>query len=425
MTAIGKDDRWHLEMKRRWLSSTTSMFRTPAGDSCLCASVPDFPFSARVCLNQHYWLARRLQERGIHFQQCANAFLQCSDPQALQKLADSLTADEMITCAQKWLARFTPFFTSAERSHACVQHRLFFAQVEYSDNLIFRRRAAVDALEQRLLDANRTIGQPNKLTLIFGRRITRHHGGKLQTVIEDMNLPNPVIRSHYRKGFLKQYVRDRFLLRTETATNNISTDYGIGKAVDNLPQLRQTLSGIIDRYLEVQQDILETFVDREQLHHLTQPTILPNGRRIPGLKLDQPRQLAVMHSLVRFCYLAAEGTFTTRDLYPQTLQALHMTPEQYKLASLRYDLWKLRAKGLVEKIPHSRRYRLLAHGYQICLIFLKLYEKIYAPLTAGILQPFAADQSIPREKITALDQRYTAVIQALDDLVDVIGLKAA
>jgi len=39
-------------------------------------------------------------------------------------------------------------------------------------NLIFRRRAAVDALEQRLLDANRTIGQPNKLTLIFGRRIT-------------------------------------------------------------------------------------------------------------------------------------------------------------------------------------------------------------------------------------------------------------
>jgi len=41
---------------------------------------------------------------------------------------------------------------------------------------------------------------------------------------------------------------------------------------------------------------------------------------------------------VRFCYLAAEGTFTTRDLYPQTLQALHMTPEQYKLASLRYDL---------------------------------------------------------------------------------------
>jgi len=203
-----------------------------------------------------------------------------------------------------------------------------------------------------------------------------------------------VIRSHYRKGFLKQYVRDRFILRTETATNNISTDYGIGKAVENLPQLRKRLDGIIDRYLDVPQDILETFVDREELRQLTQPTVLPNGRRIPGLELDQPRQLALMHSLVRFCYLAAEGTFTTRDLYPQTLQALQRTPEEYKLGSLRYDLWKLRAKGLVEKIPHSRRYRLLAHGYQICLVFLKLYEKIYAYRNDAASFAWGAEESV-------------------------------
>jgi hypothetical protein len=299
----------------------------------------------------------------------------------------------------------------------------YFGRPHNCDNLIFRRRAAVDALEQRLLDANRTIGQPNKLTLIFGRRITRYHRGKLQTVIEDLNLPNPVIRSHYRKGFLKQYVRDRFLLRTESATNNVYTDYGVGKAVENLPLLRERLDGILERYLDVQQDILETFVDREQLRKLTQPTLLPNGRRIPGLKLDHPRQLALMHSLVRFCYLAAEGTFRTCDLYPQTLQTLHMTPEQYKLGSLRYDLWKLRAKGLLEKIPHSRRYRLLPHGYQICLLFLKLYDKIYGPLTAGILQPFAPDQCVPKENITHLDRCYTAVVHALDDLVDAVGLK--
>ena len=58
-------------------------------------------------------------------------------------------------------------------------------------------------------------------------------------------------------------------------------------------------------------------------------------------------------------------------------------------------------------------------------MFLKLYEKIYAPLTAGILQPFAADGSIPKEKITVLDRRYTAVFQALEDLVKAVGLKAA
>jgi hypothetical protein len=44
--------------------------------------------------------------------------------------------------------------------------------------------------------------------VIFGRKITKHYRGKLQTEIEDVNLPNPVIRSHYGNGFIKQYVRD-------------------------------------------------------------------------------------------------------------------------------------------------------------------------------------------------------------------------
>jgi hypothetical protein len=83
---------------------------------------------------------------------------------------------------------------------------IFFSQIEYCDNLIFHRRAALDKLGERLLDANRTIGQPNKITVIFGRKITKHYRGKLQTEIEDMILPNPVIRSHYRNRFIKQYV---------------------------------------------------------------------------------------------------------------------------------------------------------------------------------------------------------------------------
>jgi hypothetical protein len=41
-------------------------------------------------------------------------------------------------------------------------------------------------------------------------------------VIEDRGLPNPVIRSHYGNGFVKQYVRDHLLLRTAPASNNVN-----------------------------------------------------------------------------------------------------------------------------------------------------------------------------------------------------------
>jgi len=92
---------------------------------------------------------------------------------------------------------------------------------------------------------------------------------------------------------------------------------------------------------------------------------------------------------------------------------------------LRYELSKLRAKGLVEKIPHSRRYRLLPNGYRICLVFLKLFERIYAPLTAGLRRPFPADNKLQHQRLSPLDRLYQRVVHALDDLLQAVGLKAA
>ena len=202
------------------------------------------------------------------------------------------------------------------------------------------------------------------------------------------------------------------------------TDYGVGKAVENLPQLRETLSSIIDRYHDVQQDILETFVDRGHLLKLTQPTLLSNGKRIPGLKLDHPRQLALMQALVRFSHIASQDSFSTAEVHADTAEALGRTTAEYSLASLRYDLSKLRAKGLVERLHKSRRYRLTSEGYRICVVYLKLFEKLYAPLTSGILKPFKEDRKLS-DKTSQLDKLYRAVVNALDQLVDAVGLKAA
>jgi len=423
MIAIGnkKENRWHLQIAQRWVMQYNFYVNDKRWGRMFVRVCPYLPFSARVCLNQHHWLANRLRQEGIDFRRCSNAFLNCSNPERLQQLADSLTSKDLLTCGQQWLAHFTPFFRETERRQAGCQHRLFFAQVEYCDNLLFFMRAALDQMRERLLDANRTIGQANKITVIFGRKITRQYRGKLQTVIEDIHLPNPVIRSHYGNGFIKQYVRDHLLLRTEAATNNVN-DYGVKKAVENLPRLRERLASINDNYLNIQQDILETFVERGQLRQLAAPTILPNGKRIPGLKLDHPRQIALMHALVRFAHLAAGNTFSTAELLSPTVEALGCSSTEYTLSSLRYDLSKLRAKGLVEKIPRTRRYRLLPQGYSVCLVFLKLFERIYAPLAAGLLRPFGGDAQLKTQR-SQLDRLYQRVVDDLDKLLSAVGLK--
>src|SRR5215471_15038460 len=101
MTAIGdkKANRWHLQIADRWI------------------------VQYNLYVNDQRW--------GRMF------FRKCAAPQRLQEFANSLTAEDLLNCGQKWLARFTPFFTERERKQAGCQHRLFFSQIEYCDNLIF------------------------------------------------------------------------------------------------------------------------------------------------------------------------------------------------------------------------------------------------------------------------------------------------
>ena len=233
-----------------------------------------------------------------------------------------------------------------------------------------------------------------------------------------------MIRSEFKSTAIKQYVRDHVLLRTE-GISNYTPNLGVNKSIDQLPPLRDVLHRGTERYLEVQQDVLETVVDRGQLERLQQPTVTPSGRRTPGLKLTDPRLLAVMQALVCFRFLAGLGTFRTRDLLPLVLKALATTATSYRLAQLRYDLSKLLAKGFVVKIRGSHNYHVTATGFRLCVAYLKLYHKLYAPLTAGLLEPFPDNAALPDDQRCPLDRLYAAVDQALQALCDHVGLKAA
>ena len=116
-----------------------------------------------------------------------------------------------------------------------------------------------------------------------------------------------------------------------------------------------------------------------------------------------------MHALVRFAHIAGGNTFTTAELYSRVLAVLGCPAERYTLASLRYDLAKLRAKGLVAKLPNSRRYQLLPHGYPICLVFLKLFRAI---LCAAHCRPSPAQSAQIAKSSSKSDRNSIASISA-------------
>jgi hypothetical protein len=75
------------------------------------------------------------------------------------------------------------FFALEKRANASYGMKPYWRE--------FDRSTWPPATQSHYLSVN-----PNKLTLIFCRRITRNHGSKFQTVIEDLNFPSPVVRSH-------------------------------------------------------------------------------------------------------------------------------------------------------------------------------------------------------------------------------------
>ena len=53
------------------------------------------------------------------------------------------------------------------------------------------------------------------------------------------------------------------------------------------------------------------------------------------------------------------------------------------------------------------------------------FEKVYAPLTAGLLAPFRGDRALAEEKRCTLDRLYQHVCDDLDALLRAVGLKVA
>jgi hypothetical protein len=414
----------HVELRNRFVQQSYFYLQDPDFGRMFLRICPSFPFSARVCLNGHEWLACRLREEGIAFPQCANAFRTCADPTRLQERADRFSPADIEACAHRGLAQLVPFFTDRERRHQGFGYRLFVSQVEYGTNLIFERHAALVRLHERLLDLNRSIGHPDKIAVIFGRRITKHTDAGLKTQVRDHDLGQAVIRSEYKSSSIKQSARDHLVLRTET-TSDHTPDLGVNKGVEHLPELRQTMATANDRYLDVQQDVLETFVDRGQRERLRQPTVSPSGRRTPGLKLDDPRLLAVLQALTCFALLAGRGRFRTTDLPATAAEALGKTTESYTLGQRRYDLAKLRGKGLVERVAGTQSYRLPTPGYRSAVLYLKLFHRIYAPLTAGIREPVPWDDRLPPQRRALLDRLSAAVNRDLNRLFESVGVRLA
>ena len=129
-----------------------------------------FPYGAKLCFNGHHWAQRQAEAAGIAFTALDNGFLECDDPDALQRICDRLSAAKIDAFFRRWLARLPHPFTAADR-RAGYRYELSILQAEFSLTQVLDRPHSGRVFFEQLIRENLDLGRPDKASLIFDRRV--------------------------------------------------------------------------------------------------------------------------------------------------------------------------------------------------------------------------------------------------------------
>ena len=338
-----------------------------------------FPYPAKLCLNGHEWLKRQLTQRKVPFEPLDNGIRSSPEARRVQRIADSLDAAKIDAVFRKWLRRLPHPFAPAHRA-AGYRYQLSILQAEFALTQVLDRPRTGRCFFEEVIRENLDLGRPDQMQLIFTRRVTRRTPGRFRTRVLTEGVV-PSLHVEYKKTKVKQYHKEGQALRTETTIND-TYDFAIGRALRNLPALREIGFAANRRLLHVESLSHDCLIGEDRLRTVTSP-VLVQDQRAAGLRFGDPRVHALMHALCLFA-LAPTG-FRHREFREQVTQLQSRDPHRYSAGSMTYDLRRLRLHGLIERVPHSHRYRITPTGAQVAMFYARLYTRALRP--ASSLQP--------------------------------------
>jgi hypothetical protein len=127
------------------------------------------------------------------------------DAKALQAAADRLSAGTIRKRLDYWTLIVGPKFSKADRQTINLKRHYSLQKVEYCRNLIFRRNAPIHKLFERSCDLGLLRLIADKITQIFGFRISKRMHGKLQSVLQKIDHGHHVFRACGRNAVLRTY----------------------------------------------------------------------------------------------------------------------------------------------------------------------------------------------------------------------------
>jgi hypothetical protein len=351
-----------------------------------------FPYTAKLCLNGHEYLKCQLRQKGIAFEALDNGLLACADLPAAQRICDGLSAEKIEAFFRKWLRKLPHPFKPKDRA-AGYRYDLSILQAEFSLTQVWDRGTSGRCFFEEVIRENIDLGRPDQVQLIFQRRMQRKTAtdGRCRTRIITEGI-TPSLHVYYKNTHLKQYHKEGQALRTETTINN-TYDFGVGRRIKNLPELRKIGFAANRRVLEVEQLSHDCQIGSAAFEKLQQPATV-DGQHASALRFGDARVQALLAVLVIFC-LQPEG-FRNKQLRPLLAQFLGLPADQITSGRMSYDLRRLRLHGLIQRIPGTQRYRLGSLGLKTALFYARTYQRFLRPGLSLLHDPRFATSPLQR-----------------------------
>jgi hypothetical protein len=238
-------------------------------------------------------------------------------------------------------------------------------------------------------------------------------GGKLATVIDQIEHGHHVFRAYFKHAFLKQYEKFTTFLRNELCSNNLK-DFGLKKGLDHLEVVRERFRIITSHFAAFQAQWLNVHVDFPLLQRIALPITI-GSVRYPGIKIHETRIIRLMEVLLHGG--THVGGWTAKEIHAAVLTTFGLSDRTYRLNQLNYDLRKLKGHSLLERDGSRYAYRLTTKGVQVSLLFLFFHKRLCGPLANSRFHHQPDAENRPNSRLEAAYHRADKAIQSVVDLL--------
>jgi hypothetical protein len=345
-----------------------------------------FPYTMQVYVNGHGWLARQMSQWGLGFVQRDNAFVGLENPQRAQQLADRFAKLPWVKQLTAWSRKINPLL-KGRGPFSGMKYYWVTEQAEYATDILFASRAKLRELYPRLLDHAAVNFSARDILTFLGRKLHGNFQGEVLTDLKKKRYPGARVKHRMKENWLKMYDKFGLILRVETVINQ-PREFRVrrqrerngekqmvwcpmNKGVMNLPSYQRVARAANERYLDALSVVDDPARSYQHVSYVAESKRSGN-RRYAGFNPARRDDIRLFSAVLSGEHLLRG--FRNAEIR-QALWGESRDPRERQRQANRVtrQLKRLHVRGLVAKIPRTRRWRVTARGHNVLGTMVQLH----------------------------------------------------